>query len=752
MMSQGIAEVDERNQRMRKKELEKMFVLQPTSEIRKKASLDIPVQKTEWGRKKDVYQYDIYMNIKIQGTILHASFFPTRGLRLGSNKPLYQVFIDKAARTFVTWDAVYEKWREAKLDRLVWPDCGYSFKTYISSKENKRMKKFLEVIRDGYNGILDLQRAIREEQLYKRHKKETDPWDKLMEQIPSRPDDWNHWVDKKGIPQNYIFYEYSRKKKQEGYCGWCEKMVPVEHPRHNQMGKCPCCGNEIQYKAIGKMAGRFQTDRKTVHLIQQCQNGLVVCMFEARRWYQKENFKNPKITCYEERRVFYNSRLEANPFYYGLYKQVNYRWIQGYPREWCLFGYYIVRNDVGRVYPGTLPKLEENGLDRTGMTQMLEWKQEINPESYLDALQEYPFLEQFAKAGLNRLAEDVYLRSHELELGESPDLAKRLGIDRMRMKRLKDLDGGCHLLGWLRYEKRREKCFPDSILQYFIECDIKPDEISFIEDQMSPVRIKNYLDRQEGLSGRKAKELLSTWQDYLFMAGRMNMDTCQEVIYKPRDIVKSHDAAVSAFGGVKMMKRAEELLRTYPEIEMIYHSIKDKYEFGNKKYRIVVPEKIEDILQEGYALGHCLDRSDIYFDRIQRRESFIVFLRKAQKPEQPYYTLEIEPDGTARQKRTVGDKQNVDFDEAKGFILKWQRAIRKNLSKEDLLLAKESARLRAEEFKELRENGTKIWHGHLAGKLLADVLEADLMEAALCAENVTEISAIRNRQELPAAA
>ena len=29
----------------------------------------------------------------------------------------------------------------------------------------------------------------------------------------------------------------------------------------------------------------------------------------------------------------------------------------------------------------------------------------------------------------------------------------------------------------------------------------------------------------------------------------------------------------------------------------------------------------------------------------------------------------------------------------------------------------------------MRETKAKIWHGHLAGKLLVDVLEADLMEA-----------------------
>ena len=122
------------------------------------------------------------------------------------------------------------------------------------------------------------------------------------------------------------------------------------------------------------------------------------------------------------------------------------------------------------------------------------------------------------------------------------------------------------------------------------------------------------------------------------------------------------------------------------------------------------------------------------------------------QPNQPYDSFEFEPEGTERQKRTVGDKQNADFDEAKGFIMKWQRAIQRKLSQEDRLLAEESAKLRVEEFKQLRENGTKIWHGHLAGKLLADVLEADLMEAALCAASDSTEAKTEGGQKLLLAA
>lgn len=59
--------------------------------------------------------------------------------------------------------------------------------------------------------------------------------------------------------------------------------------------------------------------------------------------------------------------------------------------------------------------------------------------------------------------------------------------------------------------------------------------------------------------------------------------------------------------------------------------------------------------------------------------------------------------------------------------------IQKRLTEEDRELAGISRGLRMEEFRELREEKKKVWHGKLAGKLLADVLEADLMEVGQAA-------------------
>ena len=93
-----------------------------------------------------------------------------------------------------------------------------------------------------------------------------------------------------------------------------------------------------------------------------------------------------------------------------------------------------------------------------------------------------------------------------------------------------------------------------------------------------------------------------------------------------------------------------------------------------------------------------------------------------------YYTLEIEPDGTVRQKRTLFDRQYEDIEQATEFLLKWQKVIAARLTGRDLKLAERSRELRKEEFIQMRKDRVIIHTGHLAGRLLADVLLADLME------------------------
>ena len=95
--------------------------------------------------------------------------------------------------------------------------------------------------------------------------------------------------------------------------------------------------------------------------------------------------------------------------------------------------------------------------------------------------------------------------------------------------------------------------------------------------------------------------------------------------------------------------QAEEMEEKFPHVNAICQEIKAKYEYADADYMVVVPDGILDIITEGRALHHCAGSSDRYWDRIERRESFVVFLRKTADPFHAYYTLEVEPDGTVRQ-------------------------------------------------------------------------------------------------------
>ena len=220
------------------------------------------------------------------------------------------------------------------------------------------------------------------------------------------------------------------------------------------------------------------------------------------------------------------------------------------------------------------------------------------------------------------------------------------------------------------------------------------------------------------------------------MADYLKWDIRKEIFYKPKNLLNSHQKAVDKTGGVNFIHEAIQAERLFPHVNEICKSIKTKYEYEDKEYRLTIPEGIRDIFSESSALKLCIhsSASKTYMDRIERRETYLAFLRCKKNPRKPFYVLEFEPGGTIRQKRTVKDTQDEHIEEANGFLEKWQRAIQKRLTEEDRRLAELSAQLRIQEFEELREKKAKIWHGSLAGKLLADVLEQDLMEAVISME------------------
>ena len=240
---------------MKKRALMALPKLTATDEMKQIAASDLPrKEKTTYGYVREVCEYYAYLRCITQDGILKVAFFLPEHLRLNGSNPAYEVYLDKEKRQFITYNSLTQKWCESKLDRLDWKRLYWYAKTsWVSEEDMTAVQTYLGSNKKAVDAILQFQRDVRDEQLEQRHRRETDPWDKDMEQVPELPKDWSRWVDKVAIRQNYIYYHYKKGGAKTGYCTYCEKEVPIKvHPHHNQQGRCSCCRHPVVFKAYGR--------------------------------------------------------------------------------------------------------------------------------------------------------------------------------------------------------------------------------------------------------------------------------------------------------------------------------------------------------------------------------------------------------------------------------------------------------------------------------------------------------------------
>ena len=248
------------------------------------------------------------------------------------------------------------------------------------------------------------------------------------------------------------------------------------------------------------------------------------------------------------------------------------------------------------------------------------------------------------------------------------------------------------------------------------------------------------VSRRAGAKNDKIdRRIASDWEDYVRMSKKLGIDLSIKANLYPLQLSKRHNEVVATLrereiaDSIERRKNAAEALDKRFGIKKVMKRIRSLYEFSDDKFCIVVPESVYDIERDSLFLGHCVANTNRYYERISAEESYIVFLRHAEKPDAPWYTLEIEPGGTIRQKRSYQNEQYADLQDAMPFLKKWQSEVQRRMDDRERKLAVQSKQMRNKEFDELTVNGNVIRTGRSAGKLLVDELMKDLMEASASA-------------------
>lgn len=671
-------------------------------------------------------KYRMYCRAAIEKGILKVNLFAVSDIEENVKFPRYRLFISRTERRFITYDEKLKKWRAALLESILWDAMINFYNIYVNDRDTKVIQIYLKTMRPAIWALEEYQANIRKEQRIRHDKKLTDSWDQVMKTVPGLPKNWIAWVSKYGIMEHYIFYKYQKNGATNGYCTYCKKHVPIRSPKYNQKGHCNICGQPVTFRSVGK-SGRFCTKWYRVYLVQRRKtSGFVIRIFQARTWYKKAGYADCETTCHEEqRRIFSANGKEISNFVYGLFKRREMRWIL-YWKPW----YYTCCGIQykGNVYPYTLSDLSRHELKETGLREYALRQKKIDPGKYLYLWQTYPVLEQIVKAGLFQLVDDIleYRATDAIKRkGRKP--TEFLSVTKKEFRRLRDMNGGAKELKWLQFEKSSGRIIKDEEIYWMAKEELEPKDLQFVLDRMSICQVRHYLVKQSEKSGDDISHILQVWKDYLSMAGKLRLDVYDSIIYRTSDLQRRHSEAVIQMEEKKKEIRRRELEEKYVGFQEQLIALKEKYEFSAGEYQIVAPKSINDILYEGDTLHHCVNKTDNYFDRIASKESYILFLRKKENPEVPFYTLEAEPDGTIRQKRAEFDRQNKDIDEVTSFLRLWQKEIQKRLTKKDYMSAEKSRKLRQRKYQEVRDQHIVVHGGEFAGKLLADLLEKDLM-------------------------
>lgn len=574
----------------------------------------------------------------------------------------------------------------------------------------------------------------------------------LMRKVPDRPGDLREWFFEKSAGEDYMFREKGTQTFTCTNCGESSEASGIKRQdggkkiRHNDMVCCPACGKLIQAKT---RTDHMEQEYKSCYLLQPVdEDTSVLRILEAKvGWDNGRHYvelgDEIRILLYK---VFSNRKLKrAWKIYYEDYLE---GWTEGNRKN--------LRARQGYLYPGEFDKILEETI-YSGASKVLEFLsaqgQELNYNRLMAGagqMKEYAEkIEYLSKGRFWSLLKDTVERTEypaypqvyygPLDLRADSIEEMFLIRDRQKINRIRDEQGGNDMVRWMQYSDETGKKISRETVQWMTANRIRPEDIRELEEYMSPQQIMNYIIRQqaEQYSGKKPKEVLEEYKDYINMCEACSKNMKDEMVYRPRELKRRHDEVVVDRQQMQILreldtnteakeKYAEEMRQKFPKAEGILKEIKSRYEYENEEYKILVPDTLIDIVKEGRALHHCAGSSERYFDRIESRETYICFLRRKEAPGIPFYTIEVEPGGTIRQHRSYLDEE-PGIEQIREFLKEWQKVIRKRLTEEDKKLAKISKIKREANIEELKaKNNTRVLQG-----LAEDFLEAEEIQEAV---------------------
>lgn len=192
--------------------------------------------------------------------------------------------------------------------------------------------------------------------------------------------------------------------------------------------------------------------------------------------------------------------------------------------------------------------------------------------------------------------------------------------------------------------------------------------------------IKNQTDKRKEKNPDKRSisqnDTAQAYRDYLQECEQLHLDLHDKEILFPKDLTAAHNRTMEQ---VKFEKNKADQEKFQKAVEKL-----EKFAWGEGEFFIRPAREQMELTAEGKALHHCVGG---YIRDMAEEKTAIFFLRKANEPDKPFYTLELQ------KKRVIQcrTEHNASYDrnpDVKNFVDMWMEKIVKSGGKKK---AKEAA-------------------------------------------------------------
>ena len=288
----------------------------------------------------------------------------------------------------------------------------------------------------------------------------------------------------------------------------------------------------------------------------------------------------------------------------------------------------------------------------------LGFKDELDPYGliiYLAAFLKWQAVELLEKAGFENIVAAKVKHSYSVVNWRGNSLRKILRLMPAEINEFRAAGG--HAVGLDVYRTVKEKGYHMSFKQ------TKYENTWAIEGNLEA--IGKYTDVQKVLDYLDTQLCVRTndYIDYMKDCKTLGYDMNRKSVLFPEDFDEAHRKTSER---IKIEADALKQAAFEKNMEKLY----GKPVFESDGLIIRGAQNATELREESAALGHCVRT---YVDKVCRGDCAILFIRKAEAPEKPYYTLEINKDGKVVQCR--GQRNCSMTEEVEAFVELWKQNV-----------------------------------------------------------------------------